>query len=240
MSGHSKWANIRRRKETQDNKKDKIFSKIIKELNTASQNGGNNPEYNSKLRLVIEKALSYNMSRTIINRILLNSVIQNKRNKNKLKEIIYEGYGPYNIALMINCITDNNNRTVSFIRNILNKNGGYLGRKNSVNYIFKKQIYIAYEYKNNENDILNIAEELKADDIVFTKKIIKIIFSKEKYKFLTKKIKKFTLKPIKIKFFIKPFITKKVDNLIKKKLIDFFSLLKEHKDIKEIYHDAEI
>ncbi|QJC38740.1 hypothetical protein GJU05_02110 [Enterobacteriaceae endosymbiont of Donacia fulgens] len=237
MSGHSKWANTRHRKELQDNKKDKIFSRIIKELNTVIKKSENiNPQYNSKLRLIIEKALSFNMSRSTINNILE----KKKKNNNQLKEIYYEGFGPNNIALMIQCLTNNNNRTSSLIRNIFNKTGGSLKQKGAVNYIFKKQIFISYSYKNNPNYIIDIAEKLKADDIIFNKKNIQIIFSKKKYKLLTKEIKNFKIKPIKINLFIEPFIKKKIDISTKNKLFIFLSLCKRYEDIKNIYHNAEI
>ncbi|QJC37508.1 YebC/PmpR family DNA-binding transcriptional regulator [Enterobacteriaceae endosymbiont of Donacia thalassina] len=236
MSGHSKWSNMRYRKASQDNKKDKIFSKIIKELHSVIKISKNiNPKYNSKLRLIIEKALSVNMSRSVINNIL-----EKKKDNKKLKEIYYEGYGPDNIAIMISCLTDNNNRTVSFIRNILNKIGGNLKPQGAVSYIFKKKIFISYLYKNNLNDIIDIAEKLKAEDILLNKKIIQIIFSKKRYKILTKEIKNFKIKPIKIKLIIKPFIKKKINVLTKNKLIDFLSLCKKCEDIKNVYHDAEI
>ncbi|QJC33058.1 YebC/PmpR family DNA-binding transcriptional regulator [Enterobacteriaceae endosymbiont of Donacia semicuprea] len=239
MSGHNKWSNTRYRKKIQDNKKDKIFSKIIKELNSAIKIGqGINPQYNSKLRLVIEKALSYNINRSTIDNILKKN-INNKKN-DKLKEIFYEGYGPDNVALMIKCLTDNNNRTVSFIRHILNKSGGNLYKTGTINYIFKKQIYVTYSSINDSNHIINIAKKLNANDIIFNKKNIKIIFTQKKYKFFTKKIKKLKIKPIKTKLIIKPFFKKKINILIKKELINLLFLSKKCKDIKKIYHNAEI
>ncbi|QJC37098.1 hypothetical protein GJU01_02080 [Enterobacteriaceae endosymbiont of Donacia vulgaris] len=237
MSGHSKWSNMRHRKKLQDNKKDKLFSKIIKELHSAIKIGDSvNPQYNSKLRLIIEKALSFNMKRSIITNIL------EKKNKNNhvLKEIYYEGFGPDNIALMFKCLTNNHNRTLSFIRNMLNKIKGSLKQQGAVNYIFKKQIFVSYSYKHNTNYIIDIAEKLQADDIIFNKKNIQIIFSKKKYKFLTKEIKKIKIEPIKIKLFIEPFIKKKINIFTKNKLIEFLYLCNKNKDIKHIYHDADI
>ncbi|QJC32258.1 hypothetical protein GJT89_02075 [Enterobacteriaceae endosymbiont of Donacia versicolorea] len=237
MSGHNKWSNTRYRKKIQDNKKSKIFSKIIKELNSAVKIGqGINPKYNSKLRLVIEKALSYNINRLTINNFLQKNT--KKEKNNKLKEIFYEGYGPNNVALMIECLTDNNNRTVSFIRYILNKIGGNLHKNGTVNYMFKKQIHITY-ISNSEN-IINIAEKFNAHDIIFNKKNIKIIFTQKKYKFFTKQIKKFKIKPIKTELIVKPLFKKKISIFIKEKLMNLFFLSKTCKDIKNIYHNADI
>ncbi|QJC33874.1 hypothetical protein GJT93_02080 [Enterobacteriaceae endosymbiont of Donacia provostii] len=241
MSGHSKWSNTRYRKKSQDSKKDKIFSKIIKELNSAVKIGkGTNPQYNSKLKLIIEKALFHNMSRTIINKILQKKNTNKNYEKNTLKEIYYEGYGPENIALLIQCLTNNNNRTISFIRKILNEIGGNLKQKGAVDYLFNKEIFITYSCQNNIDDILNLAEKLKANDIIINNNNIKIIFTKEKYKFLTKEIKKFKIKPIKNELIIKPFIEKKINNITKNKLLYLLSIYKDNKDIKNIYHNAKI
>ncbi|QJC36277.1 hypothetical protein GJT99_02060 [Enterobacteriaceae endosymbiont of Donacia cincticornis] len=238
MSGHSKWSNTRYRKKFQDNKKNKIFSRIIKELKSSIQIGkGINPQYNSKLRLVIEKALAHNMSRTTINNVLKKNF--DKEDENKLKEVYYEGYGPENIALLIKCLTNNNNRTISFIRKILSKIGGNLKQKGAVDYIFNKQIFITYSYKNNIDHIINMAEKLKANDIFLNKKNIQIIFTRKKYKIFAKKIKKFEIKPIKIELNIEPFVKKKINIFTKNKLIYLKSLCKTNKDIKNFYHNAE-
>ncbi|QJC28820.1 YebC/PmpR family DNA-binding transcriptional regulator [Enterobacteriaceae endosymbiont of Plateumaris consimilis] len=242
MAGHSKWSNMRYRKASQDIKKDRIFTKIIRELNTASKLGGViNPQYNTKLRLAIEKGLSNNMNKSTIEKILFKKLNKKKQIlSDNIKNIFYEGFGPGNIALIINCITNNKNRTVSVIRNYFNKIGCHLGNSGSVYYMFKKKIKISFIYKNNLDNIIDMAEKLQAEDIIFNDKIIDIIFHKKKYKILLLEIKKFLIKPVKFKLTMIPLIKKNLDSLTKNKFLSFLNLLKLNNDIQEIYHDANI
>ncbi|QJC29264.1 YebC/PmpR family DNA-binding transcriptional regulator [Enterobacteriaceae endosymbiont of Plateumaris rustica] len=241
MSGHSKWSNMRYRKASQDIKKDKIFTKIARELSTASKLGGTiNPQYNTKLRLAIEKGLLNNMNKSTIEKILSNKLNKKKYLSNNIEHISYEGFGPGNIALIINCITNNKNRTVSVIRNSFNKIGCRLGNNGSVYYMFKKKIIISFFNKNNLDYIIDFAEKLQAEDIIFNDKIIDVIFNKRKYKTLLLDIKKNLIKPIKFKLTMIPLIKNNIDLLTKNKLLNFLNILKSNNDIKEIYHNANI
>ncbi|QJC28376.1 YebC/PmpR family DNA-binding transcriptional regulator [Enterobacteriaceae endosymbiont of Plateumaris braccata] len=242
MAGHSKWSNMRYRKASQDIKKDKIFTKIARELNTASKLGGIiNPQYNTKLRLAIEKGLLNNMNKSTIKKILFKKLNQKKKIlSNNIKNIFYEGFGPGNIAILIKCITDNRNRTISVIRNSFNKIGYRLGNSGSVYYMFKKKIIISFINNNNLDKIIDIAENLQAEDIIFNDKIIDVIFNKKKYKSLLLEEKNFLIKPIKFKLTMIPLIKKNIDLLTKNKFVFFLNLLKLNNDIQEIYHNANI
>ena len=135
MAGHSKWANIQHRKKAQDNKRGKIFTKIIREVSVAARLGGADASSNSRLRLAISKANSANVPKDTLERAIKKASGQDNQN---FEEIVYEGYGPNGIALIVNCLTDNKNRTVSEVRNVLSKNGGSLGTKGSVGHMFKR------------------------------------------------------------------------------------------------------
>ena len=135
MAGHSKWANIQHRKKAQDNKRGKIFTKIIREVSVAARLGGADASSNSRLRLAISKANSANVPKDTLERAIKKASGQDNQN---FEEIVYEGYGPKGIALIVNCLTDNKNRTVSEVRNVLSKNGGSLGTKGSVAHMFKR------------------------------------------------------------------------------------------------------
>ena len=135
MAGHSKWANIQHRKKAQDNKRGKVFTKIIREVSVATKLGGSDVSSNSRLRLAISKANSANVPKDTLERAIKKASGQDNQN---FDEIVYEGYGPNGIAIIINCLTDNKNRTVSEVRNVLTKNGGSLGTKGSVSHLFKK------------------------------------------------------------------------------------------------------
>lgn len=136
MSGHSKWSNIKHKKETVDKKRGKVFSKMSRLISVAAKEKGSDPDSNSKLRLAIEKAKKFNMPKDNIERAIKRGTGQIKGVK--MEEIAYEAYGPSGIALIIELITDNRNRTIAEIKHILTKSGGKLAETGSVKYLFDK------------------------------------------------------------------------------------------------------
>ena len=135
MAGHSKWANIQHRKKAQDNKRGKVFTKVIREVTVAAKLGGPDISSNSRLRLAIVKANASNVPKDTVERAIKKASGQSNDN---IEEITYEGYGPNGIAVVMECLTDNKNRTVSELRHVLSKHGGSLGTKGSVLHLFKK------------------------------------------------------------------------------------------------------
>ncbi len=133
MAGHSKWANIKHKKAAQDSKRSKIFQKISKEILVAIKNGGNNPDTNPRLRLLIEKAKAQNIPNANLKKLLE----KDEKNSANYNEVLYEGYGPSGVAILVETLTDNINRTVASIKSIFTKSGGNLGTSGSVNYLFK-------------------------------------------------------------------------------------------------------
>lgn len=163
MAGHSKWANIRHRKAAQDAKRGKIFTKLIREIVVAAKEGGGEPENNPRLRAAIDKALSNNMTRDTVNRAIARGV--GGEGDEGMETVIYEGYGPGGTAVMVECLTDNRNRTVSGVRHAFSKAGGNLGTDGSVNYLFDKKGVISYAPGLDEDDVMEVALESGADDI---------------------------------------------------------------------------
>lgn len=164
MAGHSKWANIQHRKGAQDAKRGKLFTKFIREITVAAKEGGSDPVNNPRLRAAIDKALSGNMTRDVIERAT-------KRGAGELEgvsyeEIRYEGYGPSGIAIMMDCLTDNRNRTVAAVRNVFTKRGGNMGTDGSVAYLFNKKGIISFVAGTDEDQIMEAALESGAEDIV--------------------------------------------------------------------------
>lgn len=164
MAGHSKWANIRHRKERQDAKRGKIYTKLIREITVAARAGGGDPNDNPRLRNVLDKALGANMSRDVIDRAI-------KRGAGGLEgadveEVRYEGYGPNGIAIIVDCMTNNRNRTVGEVRHVFSKHGGNLGTDGSVAYLFKKQGQISFPPGTAEEQVMEIALEAGAEDVV--------------------------------------------------------------------------
>ena len=135
MAGHSKWANIQHRKKAQDNKRGKTFTKVIREITVAAKMGGTDASSNSRLRLALSKATASNVPKDTVKRAIDKASGQNNDN---FEEITYEGYGPKGIAVIVECLTDNKNRTVSDLRHVLSKHGGSLGTNGSVSHLFRK------------------------------------------------------------------------------------------------------
>jgi len=163
MAGHSKWANIQHRKGAQDAKRGKIFTKFIREITVASRMGGSDMSSNPRLRLAVDKALGSNMSRDTIERAV-------KRGAGELEDVVYdeiryEGYGPNGVAIMVDCMTDNRNRSVAEVRHAFNKYGGNMGTEGSVAYIFTKLGILSYAPGNDEDAIMDAALEAGADDV---------------------------------------------------------------------------
>ncbi|QJC31419.1 hypothetical protein GJT87_02115 [Enterobacteriaceae endosymbiont of Macroplea mutica] len=240
MSGHSKWSNTRYRKAYQDAKKDKKFSKIIRELHSIIKYNNNANIYdNTKLKLVVNKALSYNMKRVTINKIITkyHQQYNHKYISHNVNYLIY--YGMIDrITLMIQCLTNNKNRTINFIRNIFDKYHGIICDYRVDHYIFQKKVSLTYIVNNNINRIIDIAEQLMPNDILFNKKTIDVFFSKQKYKDILILSKKFVIQPSEIKFVTIPYIKYHINDKIKQKLISIIHNLQSNVDIKKISHNA--
>lgn len=165
MAGHSKWANIKHRKAAQDKKRGKVFTRLIRELTVATREGGGaDPGSNPRLRAAIDEANGMNMPKDTMTRAI-------KRGSGELGgedvvEILYEGYGPGGIAVMVDCLTDNRNRTVGTVRHAFTKCGGNLGTDGSVAYLFTKQGLITFAPGCDEDKIMELALEAGADDVV--------------------------------------------------------------------------
>ena len=164
MAGHSKWANIKHRKAAQDAKRGKIFTKIIRELVVAAKQGGGNVEDNPKLRAIVDKALAANMTRDTINRAIARGA--GGDDDANMEEVTYEGYGAGGIAVLVECLTDNRNRTVAEVRHAFSKHGGNLGTDGSVAYLFERKGQIFFEPGVDEEQLMEAALEAGAEDVL--------------------------------------------------------------------------
>ena len=164
MAGHSKWANIKHRKGAQDAKRGKIFTKIIRELTVAAKLGGGNIADNHRLRAVVDMALSANMTRDTIDRAIAKGA--GTAESDNLEELVYEGYGPFGVAILCETLTDNKNRTVAEVRHGFSKFGGSLGTSGSVAYLFEKTGLITFPTESNEERIIELALESGAHDVL--------------------------------------------------------------------------
>ena len=164
MAGHSKWANIQHRKGAQDKKRGKLFTKLIREITVAARMGGSDMNANPRLRLAVDKAKAQSMPKDNIERAI-------KRGSGELDgadymEIRYEGYGPGGTAVMVDCLTDNKNRTVADVRHAFSKYGGNLGADGSVNYLFNNVGQLMYPPGSNEDVVMEAAIDAGAEDVI--------------------------------------------------------------------------
>ncbi|MDY6829570.1 MAG: YebC/PmpR family DNA-binding transcriptional regulator [Pseudomonadota bacterium] len=164
MAGHSKWSNIKHRKAAQDAKRGKVFTKLIREITVAARLGGGVPEDNPRLRAAIDKALGANMPRDTIDRAIARG--SGSGDEDNVEELVYEGYAPGGVAVYVEVMTDNRNRTVAEVRHAFNKHGGNLGTDGSVAYLFTKQGVLSFAPGADEEALLEAGLEAGAQDVV--------------------------------------------------------------------------
>ena len=180
ISGHSKWSTIKRKKGSTDAKRGQIFTKFGKEIAIAAREGGPDPDSNYKLRLVVDKAKAVNMPKDNIERAIRRGAGLEKADA--LEEIMYEGYGPHGVAVMVHVVTDNRNRALSDIRRIFNRLGGAMGEAGCVAWQFEERGYLTIETNGRDPDeIFNIAVEYGADDVALGSDLIEVFTAPESF-----------------------------------------------------------
>ena len=162
MAGHSKWANIQHRKKAQDNRRGKIFSRLVREIQVAARRSGGDPAANPGLRLALEKARAANLGKDIIERSIQRGT--GAANGADYEEVRYEGYGPGGVAIMVDCLTDNRNRSVAAVRSTFAKHGGNLGGNGSVSYLFRTVASLRYPADCDTDALLDASIEVDAID----------------------------------------------------------------------------
>ena len=238
MSGHSKWSTIKRKKGAIDAERSKIFQKLAKELYVAAKSGDPDPTNNAQLRMVIEKAKASNMPKSNIESAIAKAM--NKNNSENYEEVRYEGYGPAGIAIMVDCLTDNKNRTASFVRSTFTKKNGNLGTDGSVSYMFKRKGLIVLENVYEEDKFLEDVLNLQVLDVLYEEDII--IYTKPE-DFI--KIKE-ELENMGYDKFITSEVTFIPDNYIKlneeeeEKALSLIETLEEIDDVQNVYHNLEV
>jgi YebC/PmpR family DNA-binding regulatory protein len=239
MAGHSKWANIQHRKGAQDAKKGKLFTRYIREITVAARTGGSDINSNPRLRLVVDKALSANMTKDTIERAI-------KRGAGEVEgahyeEVRYEGYGPGGVAVMVDCLTDNRNRTVSEVRFAFTKCGGNLGTDGSVGYMFKKTGILSYAPGTSEDKVMELALEAGADDVVVNGDgSIDVLTDPELYMDIKTAMTKGGLEPAATEITMRATTGAAVDRDTAEKLMKLTNTLEELDDVQEVYSNADI
>ena len=238
MAGHSKWHNIQHRKGAQDAKRGKVFTKLIKEIVIAAKMGGGVLENNPSLRAVIDKALAANMKRdTIDNAVKRGSGDLDGEN---YEEIRYEGYGIGGTAIMVDCLTDNKNRTVSDVRHAFSKHGGNLGTDGSVAYMFSKQGFISFT-SGDEDQIMDIAIESGAEDVIVNDDgSIDIITNPDNFFQIKDSLISGDLNPDHSQIIMEPSSRIELNLGDADKFMKLIDRLEDLDDTQEVYHNANI
>lgn len=238
MAGHSKWANIQHRKGAQDAKRGKLFTKLIREITVAARMGGSDPASNPRLRAAIDKALGSNMTKDVIERAT-------KRGAGELEgvnyeEIRYEGYGPNGIAIMVDCMTDNKNRTVAAVRNVFSKRGGNMGTDGCVAFMFNQKGIITLPSGTEEDDIMEAALEAGAEDIVTNSDgSVDVFTSPDDYSTVKDALAAAGIEVESSQVTMHPDNTVSLDVEDAKKTIGLIEAFEELDDVQEVYSNAD-
>ena len=239
MAGHSKWANIKHRKAAQDAKRGKIFTKIIRELSVAARQGGGNPDDNPRLRAVIDKALTANMKKDTIERAVDRGA--GGGYDSNYEELTYEGYGPGGVAVFIEAMTDNKNRTVAEIRHAFNKMGGNLGTDGSVAYLFSKQGIISYGPGVSEDELLEAALEAGADDLEAQDDgSFEIVTLPEQFLDVKDALVASGFKPDNAEVTMVPSTRVELDRDGAETILKLIDMLEDLDDVQNVYYNADI
>ena len=238
MAGHSKWANIQHRKGAQDAKRGKLFTKLIREITVAARIGGGDPDSNPRLRAAIDKALGGNMTRDTIERAV-------KRGSGDLdgedyEEVTYEGYGPNGVAVMVECLTDNRNRTVAEVRHAFNKHNGNLGTSGSVAYLFTKLGQIILSNDEDEDKVIDIALNAGAEDVITDALHIEVTTTPDNYHNVVKDIIKAGLIVESSELTMHASLMIELDKDGAEKLLRLVDMLEDLDDVQNVYTNADI
>lgn len=239
MAGHSKCSNIKHRKAAQDSKRAKVFTKIIRELVTATKLGGCNLEANPRLRVAVEKALSNNMTRDSINRAIKRDV-RDDSNVN-VESVIYEGYAPGGVAIMIECLSENRNHTVAEVRYAFTKFGGNLGADGSVAYLFSKKGIMTYASGVDEAALMEASLEAGAEDIIcYHDGTIDVLTDWESLGTLKNALSSAGFEQLRSGTMMIPSIKAKLGLEASHKLLCLIDVLEDLEDVQEVHHNGEI
>jgi YebC/PmpR family DNA-binding regulatory protein len=239
MAGHSKWANIQHRKKAVDAKRGKIFTRVNRELSVAARVGGSDPDANPRLRLAIQKANAVNMPKDTIERTVKKAA--GELEGVTYEEIRYEGYAQNGVAVMVDTLTDNRNRTVAEVRHAFSKAGGNLGTDGSVAYLFSKIGVLNFEPGTSEDEVMEIALEAGADDIVTAPDgSIEVVTSPEAFADVVSAMEQAGLAPANAEVTMRASMEVELDVESGQKVLRFLDVLEDLDDAQAVYSNAEI
>ncbi len=239
MSGHSKWHSIKHKKGALDAKRGKLFTKFIKELTVAARTGGGDPDANARLRKAINDAKAGNMPNETIDRAIRRGT--GEEEGVNYEELTYEGYGPGGVALMVQSMTDNRNRTVAEIRHIFSKNGGNLGENGSVGWMFDKKGYIVVEKSaKSEEELFELAIDAGADDLRDDEDNFEIITSPDAFDAVLTAVKSAGIEPQVAEVEMMPQNYIKLEGADARQMLKLMEALEDHDDVQKVSANFDI
>lgn len=239
MAGHSKWANIQHRKNAQDAKRGKLFTKLIREINVAAKMGGSDLGSNPRLRLAVDKALGGNMTKDTIDRAI-------KKGAGELEDVAYEenryeGYGVNGVAIMVDTMTDNRNRTVSEVKHAFTKYGGNMGTQGSVSYLFEKQGILNFPSGTDEDTVMEAALEAGAEDIITDEDgSIEVLTTEESFVDVKEALAAINLEAAHSEVTMRAATSVELDVEQGQKLLKLIDALEDLDDVQDVFTNAEI
>ena len=238
MAGHSKWANIQHRKKAVDAKRGKIFTRVNRELTVAAREGGSDPDANPRLRLAVQKANAANMPKDTIERTIKKACGELEGVTNE--EIRYEVYAQGGVAVMIDTLTDNRNRTVAEVRHAFSKNGGNLGTDGSVSYLFSTLGVITCAPGTAEDQVMEVALEGGADDVVTEEDgSIEVQTAPESYTDVMLAMEEAGLEPANSEVTMRASVEVELDDETGRKVLNFIDILEDLDDTQAVYSNAD-
>src|SRR5436190_20353663 len=239
MSGHSKWHSIKHKKGAIDAKRGRMFTKVIKEITIAARIGGGDADGNPRLRKAVADAKVLNMPADNIKRAIMKGT--GELEGGQLEELIYEGYGPAGVAMIVEVVTDNRNRTVSEIRHVFSKNGGNMGEAGSVSWMFHKKGYIAIDKsKADEDTLMALAIDAGADDFTSDESSYEIYTSPDVFDKVLNAVKAKGIQTITAEISMIPQTYIKVEGKTAQQLVKLMEALEEHDDVQHVYANFDI
>lgn len=239
MAGHSKWANIRYRKGAQDAKRGKLFTKLIREISVSARIGGGDPSSNPRLRAAVDKALTANMKKDSIENTIKKAT--GEQEGITYEEVRYEGYGPGGVAVMVDCLTDNRNRTVAEVRHAFTKSGGNLGTDGSVAYLFSKVGILNFPITLDEDLVMEAALEAGAEDVVSNEgDSIDVLTTPEDFETVKSAIISSGLEPESAEITMKASTSSVLEKKDAEKMVRLLEILEDLDDVQNVYSNAEI
>jgi YebC/PmpR family DNA-binding regulatory protein len=246
MSGHSKWSTIKRKKGAADSARGKVFTKLAREIQVAARHGAD-PTMNFALRLAVEKARAGNMPKDNIDRAIRKGAGQEK-DAAVFETVLYEGYAPHGVAVLVECITDNRNRTISEVRRVFTKDGGNLGEPGSVAWQFSERGYIVFNRFDEADQELDVdpdgifmaALEAGADDVIVSDDVVEIYTDRNTFAQVSQALQTNGFVPNSAALIMNPNTTLALDSDSATAVLHLVEALEELDDVNQVYHNLEL